>query len=269
MSYTQRGYLTSAFRLFRLEDTVSVSEIDYHFHDFHKLLFFRGGTASYCIEGRHYPLEPGDVVLVPKGCVHRPEAGVSVPYSRDVLYLSASFLQEGGLEHCFALAAERKQYVLRLADGAGLIESAFLELEQAQQEPDAFAAELLQRINVQRLLILLTRLQQQEVPSPAATFDSLTARLLQTINDNLTGDIRADALAAQFYVSKYHLMRRFRQETGYSIHQYISSKRLLFAREMISAGVSPTDACFRCGFRDYSAFARAYRKQFAVSPRGG
>ena len=54
------------------------------------------------------------------------------------------------------------------------------------------------------------------------------------------------------------MMRRFREETGTSIHNYLSDKRLLAARDLIQSGLSATDACFRCGFRSYSAFSRAY-----------
>ena len=76
-----------------------------------------------------------------------------------------------------------------------------------------------------------------------------------------------DELAGRFYISKYHMMRRFKEETGYTIHNYVVTKRLMLARDRISAGVPVGEACYACGFRDYSAFARAYKKLFSVSPR--
>ena len=81
-------------------------------------------------------------------------------------------------------------------------------------------------------------------------------------------NISIDDLAAQFFISKYHMMRRFREETGTSIHNYLSDKRLLAARDLIQSGLSATDACFRCGFRSYSAFSRAYGKLFGATPTG-
>ncbi len=53
-----------------------------------------------------------------------------------------------------------------------------------------------------------------------------------------------------------------------SIHNYLSDKRLLAARDLIQSGLSATDACFRCGFRSYSAFSRAYGKLFGATPTG-
>ena len=70
--YAQRGYLREDFRLFHLKGAME-EQLDWHYHTFHKLIFFLGGQSGYGVEGRSYPLEPGDVILVPQGCVHRPE----------------------------------------------------------------------------------------------------------------------------------------------------------------------------------------------------
>ena len=41
----------------------------------------------------------------------------------------------------------------------------------------------------------------------------------------------------------------------------------MLAREKIADGMPVGEACYACGFGEYSAFARAYKKQFSVSPR--
>ena len=63
-------------------------------------------------------------------------------------------------------------------------------------------------------------------------------------------------------------MRRFREETGYSVHSYLANKRLLYARELLQVGTGAMEACFACGYGDYSAFARAFKKQFGMPPSG-
>ena len=75
-----------------------------------------------------------------------------------------------------------------------------------------------------------------------------------------------DTLAEQFYISKYHMMRRFRNETGYTIHNYISEKRLLLAQQLLQRGATLTAAAEQSGYQDYSTFSRAYKKQFGKSP---
>ena len=93
--YAQRGYLREDFRLFHLKGAME-EQLDWHYHTFHKLIFFLGGQSGYGVEGRSYPLEPGDVILVPQGCVHRPEAAPGAPYERVILYLSPDYLARAG-----------------------------------------------------------------------------------------------------------------------------------------------------------------------------
>ena len=85
---------------------------------------------------------------------------------------------------------------------------------------------------------------------------------------HLAEDISIDALAEQVYLSKYHMMRLFRKETGITVHDYLTQRRLLLARDHIRAGLSATDACYRSGWRSYSSFTRAYAKQFGTTPTG-
>ena len=266
-----RGYLREKFRLFHLRDRTDLGEIEFHYHSFHKVLLFQGGQVQYVIEGRRYPLSAGDLVLVPRGSVHRPESAGQAPYSRYVLYLDPEYLrqpEESPLDRCFTQAAEEGSHVLRLPpDGGMVVLERFRALEAAAEEKEGYGAALLAELELRRLMLDLCRLSLGQRERPAAQYDGEIQRVLKTIGRELTGDLSAEALAERFYISKFHLMRRFREETGYTLHKYVSGKRLLLARDMLSRGVSPTEACFGCGYRDYSAFARAYKQQFGVSPR--
>ena len=58
--------------------------------------------------------------------------------------------------------------------------------------------------------------------------------LLGYIETHISEDLSADVLAKEAYLSKYYLMRRFKAATGYSLHRYVTMKRLLYARTMLS-----------------------------------
>ena len=90
---SRRGYLEEDFRLFHLKDAV-MGPVDWHYHSFHKILVLLAGRASYAIEGQSYALEPGDVVLVPRGSIHRPEIAPGQAYERYILYIAPEFLQK-------------------------------------------------------------------------------------------------------------------------------------------------------------------------------
>ena len=75
-----------------------------------------------------------------------------------------------------------------------------------------------------------------------------------------------DELAEQAYLSRYHFMRLFKAQTGSTVHAYVRQKRLLYAARLIREGESAARAAAESGFSDYSAFHRAFRESFGISP---
>ena len=267
-NYVQRGYLHEDFRLFHLRGAMEES-VDWHYHTFHKIIEFLGGESGYGVEGKQYLLQPGDLVLVPQGCIHRPEAEPNAPYERRILYLSPEFLRRAGgscdLAACFDRAREEFRFVVHPADGTG--GGQLTALEHAERE-DAFGRELLAQSLLFQFLIGLNRAMADDLLQYAkpAAYDRKIEAILRDLSEHLTEPVSIDDLAARFFVSKYHMMRQFRAQTGYTIHGYLTGKRLMFARAMIAAGTPVLQASEESGFGDYSAFLRAYRKQFGAAP---
>ena len=159
-------------------------------------------------------------------------------------------------------------FVLRPGAERRALLGALLALER-EQPSQAFGRTLLERALVLQFLIGVRRgMEENRLEAIRSTAcDEKVVAILQYLSAHLTEELSIDELAGQFYISKYHMMRRFKAETGYTIHSYLTSKRLMLARERIAAGQPATEVCFSCGFRDYSTFARAYRKLFSEPPR--
>lgn len=271
-NYAKRGYLLEDFRLFHLRDSQGTA-VDYHYHEFYKVLFLLSGTGSYAVEGRRYLLKPGDVVLLKNHCVHKPEFEVGQPYERVILYLTPAFLQRESvaacrLEDCFS---HQDGPVLRLSERRWQkLLSMLTELEQ-ELSADRYGREVVSNALLLRLLVELERCQQlgdAHWPQPTTPKSGAMDAVLRYLDSHLTQEISVDALAEQFYLSKYHMMRRFHQETGTTIHAYLSERRLFLARDLIAQGMASTEACYQAGFGSYSAFSRAYRKLFGTTPTG-
>ena len=86
------------------------------------------------------------------------------------------------------------------------------------------------------------------------------------ITTHLEESLSIDDLAGRFYISRYYLMHRFKDVTGYSVHQYIRQKRLLLAGQLIRSGVPVLKAAEQAGFTEYSSFLRAFQSTFHMSP---
>ena len=271
--YSKKGYLNSEFRLFHLTDQ-ETQEVDYHYHDFDKITIFIKGSVTYTIEGKSYELRPYDIVLVRHGDIHRLTVDNSKVYERIIVYISPNFMNayktdSYDLSCCFQKALQEESNVLRIPslEKSSLFRS-ITRLEQSFAD-DGYAADLYRQVLFLEFMVHLNRAARKNRLEFIDT-DNCNAKIvdiLRYINDHLTGDLGIDTLAGKFYISKYYMMRRFKQETGYTLGQYISQKRLLFAKELISSGVPASQVCFDCGFRDYSTFSRAYRKAFGKSLR--
>ena len=269
--YEKRGYLNEEFRLFHLTNAME-EVLDWHYHAFHKIIVLHAGRFSYGIEGRSYPLQPDDIVLVPQGCIHRPEVAPGAPYERTVLYISPEFLRAAGtaecpLERCFEGARTRFSFVVRPRGSRGELQKLLSALERSEKEA-GYGQTILSRALLVQFLVELTRgmLAHELQDAKPAACDEKIAAILQYLAEHLTEPVSIDSLSAAFYISKYHMMRRFREQTGCTIHAYLVSKRLMLAREKILAGAPVLEACYESGFGDYSTFSRAYRRQFDQRP---
>ncbi len=269
--YEKRGYLLEDFRLFHLQDAQG-TKIDYHYHEFCKLLLLHSGSGSYSVEGQRYTLTAGDMVLIGSRCVHRPEFEPGIPYERTIIYISPEFLRKHSttdceLEDCFRSPL---RHVLRLPESHR--RRLFQQADTLEQElsGSGYGRVIRSTALLLGLLVDIGRAIQQDgnQPEPSQPHSRRVLDILRYLDAHLTEDITIDDLAEQFYLSKYHMMRLFRRETGDSIHGYLTDRRLLHAKDLIAQGKSATDACFLSGWRSYSSFTRAYGKRFGTTPTG-
>ena len=271
----KRGYLNEEFRLFHLKDS-RAQKLDYHYHEFDKLIFFLSGKVTYMVEGVTYFLKPWDMLLVQHNMIHKPVIDPAEPYERVVIWLGRDYLterstQDAPLDQCFDLARERGFHLLR-ADGEQRLQymQTIQSMEEALRSDEFGSARLADTLCQQMLIrvnrdILRSRTAQEEQDSYKV--DPKIEEILKYIGTHLEEELSVDLLAKQFFISRYYLMHRFKDVTGYTVHQYISQKRLLRAGELIRQGVSVMKAAEQAGFSDYSTFLRAFRKTFHMSPK--
>ena len=272
----KRGYLDEDFHFFSLQDQKEL-QIESHYHDFNKVIVFISGKATYYIEGTVYKLKPWDILLINRDTVHKPVVDITAPYRRIVLWLRPAFLQKqrdtkSDLLTCFRLACQHKFNLLRMTpDRRLMIQSLLSQLDDACQHRD-FGDDLLQKALLLQFIVHLNRMalkmKNGSVPVDGdIESDETIDRILQYIDTNIADDLSIEALAAAFFLSQYYLMRKFKQHTGYTIHQYVLQKRLIAANQYLRAGRSVMTACLESGFHDYANFARAFKKMYGLSPK--
>lgn len=272
-NYPKTGYINSPFRLFYLHET-SEKDFTCHYHDFHKILLFLDGNVGYFVEGRSYELRPQDIVLVRAGEIHRPVIHDHQPYERIILYLSPDFLKPESQEGCdlnliFDAAAETGSNLVSIQPSCGVFLNSYIRQMKDSLSPDSYGTALYQKTVVLSFLLWLNRTLKGGCLRyrSAAASNRLILQLVDDINTNITADLSIDGLAEKYHISRSHLMHLFKSETGFTVLNYITEKRLFLAKQSIKNGMSVTQACFSCGFADYSCFYRAFRTRFGVAPK--
>lgn len=297
--YQKIGYLAENFKIFHIKDQTQ-REFHYHYHDFHKILILLNGNVTYFVEGRSYQLLPDDIVLISAGEVHRPVVNTSTPYERIILYVSPDYLEkyhtkDYNLMQCFhssgALTAsdapkrshgfspsdnpksfsiqQEKSHVLRFRTGHGTaLKNALSALDNCRMDLD-YAGTLLQESLFLQFMIQLNRaaLHKNLDFIPNSPSDDKIISILSYLNAHLREPLSIDAVASHFFLNRYYLMHMFKAQTGYTIGNYVETKRLELARQLVFNGTPITEACESSGFSSYSAFSRAYKKKFGISPR--
>lgn len=266
-SLAKTGYLKEDFRLFHINDRTD-REFEWHYHDFHKIIVFVSGKVTYHIEGKAYQLKPQDILLVSQGAIHKPEIDPSIPYECYIFWIRDD-LSSPELNTCFQKANDRSFNLIRLDSVLQeKLKDLLPEIEHSLRDTQ-FGDSILSKALFAQFMVYINRIFLKSSTAPdqkSYSSDSQVEQLLKYINRNLSENLSIDHLAERFFFSKYHMMRKFKKETGYTIHNYIISKRLLHARSLITQGTPVMKAAMQSGFQDYTAFVRAYKKQFGTVP---
>lgn len=92
-------------------------------------------------------------------------------------------------------------------------------------------------------------------------------RALDYIEGHLTEELDYETIAGQSFSSGYHFQRVFSILCGYTLGEYIRSRRLSLAGAELAAGkLKVIDAALKYGYESPDSFARAFQKFHGFSP---
>lgn len=270
--FNRAGYLEENYHYFHLRDTAG-QERDFHFHEFDKVVVLLSGHVDYTVEDITYALKPWDVLLVKHHTIHKALIDKTEPYDRVIIYLDGKYfdriMPNAGLMDCFEKADKDGRQRITPDDEQQERLAAALEDYEAAMRDEELGAEAIRDTQMVKLLVLINRIYASGSAAPdraEATRDPKIGAVLSYINENLGRELSVDELAEQAYLSRYHFMRLFKAQTGSTVHAYVRQKRLLYAARLIREGESAARAAAESGFSDYSAFHRAFRECFGISP---
>lgn len=245
-----------------------------HAHDYYEFYFFLEGNVDIHVEDKSYHIKEGDFLLIPPHVTHYPVfLDHTTPYRRFILWISTKYcsrLMESSLEYGYL-----PQYVTTTHNYSfsndvitfNQIQSQIFALIE-EVKGSRFGRNAMISLQVDALLLYLNRLVYEKSHiAGASSHKELHAALCDFISHHLEEDLSLERLEKEFYVSRYYISHTFKDNIGISLHQYISKKRLEACRSAIAGG-APVSATYELyGFGDYSAFFRAFKKEYGLSPK--
>ncbi len=270
----RQSMMETEFEIFHYKDA-KFEGVPVHQHDFYEVYFFISGNVEYNVEGKSYHLKQGDILLINPLELHQPRIRPDQSiYERIVLWIDKSYLSllcsnESSLTRCFDNTNPNHSNLLSLTKSQqNFLHEKLIDLLRESEEK-GYGSDIAKKAILTMFLVELNRISMSaEISKEEEKSDSpLVSGVLDYINSHYCEKLSLSSIADEFFVSKYYLSHIFNSVVGTSLHRYITLKRLIHAKQMLSSGIRPTAAAAHCGFTDYAGFYRAFVAEFGVTPK--
>ena len=224
-------------------------------HQSFLLFYVHTGKCMARYEGRTYTIEPGQALLL--DC-HRPHEYRAVEPS-EIYWIHFNGNESRGLfEEIFsrygAVVAPRN---------TGLFLSRILPILSGFQnrtpvpEPNVSC----------RIHCLLADLLTASCEGPGGAGRTPVQTTMEYIEENYKEDLSLERIAALVSLSPYHFSRMFKQETGFSPHEYVLTVRIDAAKTLLkTTGLSIKEITYAAGFHSEAHFVSTFKKRTQLTP---
>ncbi len=271
---TRQYMLSKDFEIFYYSD-IGMTTLNMHSHDYYEFyLFIEGDVFMEIDKISPIKMSPGDLVLIPPGVKHHALINdTDKAYRRFVFWISRDYCDELidksiDYAYLFQQATSFKQYHFTLTpSGFHTVNSRMLRLLE-ETHSNYYGKDTAIYLSVCDVLLTLNRIVYDEKNKIGRDEEtSLFQNIMTYIDSNLEETLTLEKIAGEFYVSKFHISHMFKNTLGISIHQYILRQRLSLCRDAIISGNSISAIYDRYGFKDYSSFFKAFKKEYGCSPK--
>ncbi|WP_165822661.1 AraC family transcriptional regulator [Paenibacillus montanisoli] len=250
----------------------------YHSHLAAELLYVHRGRGKVVVRERTYELKAGTLFFFQPDQLHRVHAEIDAeaPYERTILHFMPPVLEE----HLRAFP-ELHRFFMQLWQGR-LVRQAF-ELGERGELLEQLLRYFADRIGgtagwqseegtlfFAQLVQLIRTMAEQSAPEGGAVPGGSarhSEQIMKWINARYQEKFDLEEMAGALHLSKFHLSRVFRSETGSSITEYLIARRLKEACRLLRATALPIEMIgMEVGIGNASYFSQLFRKQIGVTP---
>ena len=173
----------------------------------------------------------------------------------ELLWIHFYGVQADGYYQYFA---NRSDWHFRTSHYAELVSSIQTILQLHENRNDD--TDLLAAREITNILTLLCT-QTTDKTSGTNELSEKLCLIRDFLDEHYSETITLDFLSNHFYISKYYLSREFKKEFGTTIIQYLLTKKITYAKELLRySNSSIEEIAALCGISDQSYFNKIFRK---------
>lgn len=245
-----------------------------HFHHEYEIYYLFSGDRRYFIKDRTYIVQPGDLVLIRSNEVHKTSDNRMPDHERIVIYYEPVFFETYPEEYkTMLLSVFAQDYPLlrlKLQDRLRAEELLLSLLQELLEKPPGFEMHIHNMASEVLLLAARASLKRGAVPpdEEVRPTQRKITEIVRFINSQYMNPLDLEGLSAQFYISKSHLSRLFKETTGFYLTEYINITRIKEAQRLLrESRLSITEVAEQAGYDNFSHFGKMFKKLTGVSPR--
>lgn len=242
----------------------------HHWHQCLEILYIEAGYGVIVVNNQQYTMRPGRLFIFPPFKLHKVMVadGQNDVYRRTIIHVDnmviASFLA-GFPSHQAQLMQlslrESPAAVYDIAEHNSVMDVIFTQYNNIFNT-DGYSTENISCMLIQLLTFLPAKNGNHDVLT-----SSLSDKVMQWVENNYGDKFMLDSLALHLGLSRSYVSRRFRQETGEPIHDYLLTRRIRFACELLRDSKSSIKKIsIESGFSDTTYFISSFRKRIGKTP---
>jgi AraC-like DNA-binding protein len=235
-----------------------------HFHEGYAIGVIEAGALGYRYRDQDVVAAPGEINLAIPGEAHNGFAADPKGWCYSMFYLDTRLVQRAAADLADRCTAPPFFTQGKINDPQLAAELITLHRQIAAGEASILEVE-------SRLVWVLSRFilrHAHQRPSMArfGCEKRAVARTKAYIREHFDEGITLDELSRRAGLSRYHLLRVFKAETGLPPHAFHNHVRVLHAKELIAHGHAIIEAAHATGFYDQSHLNRIFKRTFGVTP---
>jgi AraC-like DNA-binding protein len=219
------------------------------------------GAARFSLEATQQRAAEGELFVLEPDAVHTGMAAVPEGWIYKVLYIEPTIVHEWA-EHDGSPPRAARWVVFRDVALRGALERAHRAL--VSEPAGSLAIE-------EAVLGAVAGLRPHLRPGPSErgrthAEHAAVRRARDHLRERWDERVSLAELSEVAGLSRYELVRRFRDQTDITPHAFQTNLRIAQARRLLSAGVAPAEVAAECGFADQPHLSRVFKRAVGVSP---